>query len=84
MRLNKFGVPHLEAVRLKRIVIYFWTPPRALQKARIFRYTTLGANFELAVVKARELNFQLEGTGTPRIRSNQCSVISSSRRSIRL
>jgi integrase len=60
VKSNKFGVPHLKAVRLKRGIVYFWTPPRALQRAGVFRFATLGTDFDLAVAKARDLNLKLD------------------------
>jgi hypothetical protein len=48
----------LKGVHLKADFKYFWTPPVSLQKAGIFKYETLGANFELAA-KACDLNARL-------------------------
>jgi hypothetical protein len=53
MRTNRYGVRGLKGAQLKRGFIYFWTPPPSLQKAGIFKYETLGADFDNAVVKAR-------------------------------
>jgi integrase len=60
MRTNKYGARGLKGVKLKRGFAYFWTPPISLQKARIFKYETLGTDFETAVAKARAANQKLE------------------------
>jgi integrase len=60
MRTNKYGIRGLKGVQLKRGFVYFWTPPVSLQRRKIFRFTTLGTDFDDAVAKARELNSKLE------------------------
>ncbi len=60
MRTNKFGVRGLKSVQLKRGLVYFWTPPVSLQKARIFRFTTLGTDLNTAVSEAHEWNARLK------------------------
>jgi integrase len=59
MRTNKYGVRGLKSVRLKRGLIYFWTPPVSLQKLGVFHHKTLGTNYESAVAKARNWNSKL-------------------------
>jgi integrase len=60
MRSNKYGVRGLKGVRLKRGIIYFWTPPVALQKLGIFRHKTLGLDCVTAIAKARDWNFKVD------------------------
>jgi integrase len=60
MRTNKYGVRGLKGVQLKNGMVYFWTPPLSLQKARIFRFKTLGTDLNVAVAKARDWNAKLE------------------------
>ena len=60
MRMNRYGIRGLKGVQLKSCFVYFWTPPISLQKRRIFRFTTLGTDFAVAVAKARALNSELE------------------------
>src|SRR5450631_2627525 len=59
MRANKYGIKRFKGVRLDRGLVYFWVPPIPLQKARIFRHTTLGTDFGRAIAKACELNSKL-------------------------
>jgi hypothetical protein len=59
MRTNKYGVRGLKGVQLKKGFIYFWVPPVSLQKAGLFKYETLGADFYAAAAKAQELNAKL-------------------------
>jgi hypothetical protein len=60
MRPNKFGVRGLKSVWLKGRFVYFWVPPVSLQRAGIFRHTTLSTDFDAAVAKARALNERLD------------------------
>src|SRR5262249_27234704 len=60
MRRNKFGIRGMKCVRLKGRFVYFWMPPVSLQKAGVFRHTTLGTDFDTAVAKAREWNTKLD------------------------
>jgi integrase len=60
MRPNKYGVRGLSGVRLKSGLTYFWVPPMSLQKAGIFKYKTLGTDFDAAVAKACDWNAKLE------------------------
>src|ERR1035441_9915478 len=60
MRINKYGVRGLKGVQLPNAFVYFWVPTLSLQKAGIFRYSTLGSDFECAVTKARALNEKLD------------------------
>ena len=60
MRTNKYGVRGLKGVQLKNGMVYFWTPPLSLQRARIFRFKTLGTDLNVAVAKARDWNAKLE------------------------
>ncbi len=60
MRRNKYGVRGLSGVHLKRGLVYFWIPPASLQKAGIFKHTTLGTNFEVALAEARNWNTKLK------------------------
>ncbi len=60
MRSNKNGIRGLKGVHLKRGLVYFWVPPVSLQKAGVFKHKTLGADFEIAVGKAREWNAKLD------------------------
>jgi len=59
MRTNKYGVRGLKGVQLKRGFIYFWIPPLSLQKAGLFKCKTLGADFSVAVARARDWNSKL-------------------------
>jgi integrase len=49
-----------EAQGTQREVIYYWSPPVCLRKARIFRLVTLGPDFRLAVAEANEWNKKLD------------------------
>jgi integrase len=60
MRPNKFGIRGLKRVWLKGRFLYFWVPPVSLQKVGLFRHTTLGADFDAAVLKARVWNERLD------------------------
>lgn len=60
MRTNKYGIRGLKSVKLKKELFYFWVPPVSLQKAGIFRYATLGPNFNVAAAKARKWNAKLD------------------------
>jgi hypothetical protein len=60
MRPNKFGIRGMKGVWLKGRFVYFWMPPVSLQKAGVFRHTTLGTDFEIAVAIAREWNAKLD------------------------
>jgi hypothetical protein len=60
MRTNKYGIRGLKGVKVKGNLVYFWTPPRSLQRAGIFRYETLGADFTRATGMAREWNDKLD------------------------
>jgi integrase len=60
MRPNKFGIRGLKSVWLKGRFVYFWVPPVSLQKAGLFRHTTLGTDFDTAVSKARLWNERLD------------------------
>jgi hypothetical protein len=60
MRPNKFGIRGMKSVWLKGRFVYFWMPPVSLQKAGVFRHTTLGTDFHTAVAKAREWNAKLD------------------------
>jgi integrase len=72
MRINKYGVRGLKGVQLPNAFVYFWVPTLSLQKAGIFRYSTLGSDFECAVTKARALNEKLDmyrgGLKTPKMK----------------
>jgi integrase len=50
----------MKSVWLKGRFVYFWMPPVSLQKAGVFRHTTLGTDFDIAVAKAREWNAKLD------------------------
>jgi integrase len=65
MRENRYGVRGLKGVQLRREFVYFWTPPVSLQKARIFRYKTLGTDLTIAIDKAREWNDKLDAYRSP-------------------
>jgi hypothetical protein len=60
MRPNKFGIRGMKRVWLKGRFVYFWMPPVSLQKAGVFRHTTLGTDFDIAAAKAREWNTKLD------------------------
>jgi hypothetical protein len=51
MRPNKFGIRGMKSVWLKGRFVYFWMPPVSLQKAGMFRHTTLGTDLNIAVAK---------------------------------
>ena len=59
MRTNQYGIRGLKGVQLKRGFIYFWVPPLSLQRAGLFKYETLGADFPAAVIKAKDWNGKL-------------------------
>ena len=48
MRPNKYGIRRLSGVHLNKGLVFFWIPPIPLQKAHIFRHTTLGTDFGYA------------------------------------
>jgi integrase len=60
MRVNKFGIRGLKCVRLNGKSVYCWTPPISLQKAGVFKYKYLGADFVAAVAKAKDWNTKLD------------------------
>jgi hypothetical protein len=60
MRTNRYGVRGLKGVQLKRRFVYFWDPPVSLQRRKVFRFTTLGTDFDVAVDKAKQLNSKLD------------------------
>lgn len=67
MRINRFGIRGLKCIRLNGIPVYCWTPPRSLQKAGVFKYKYLGANFDAAVVKAKDWNAKLDAYRVERV-----------------
>jgi hypothetical protein len=60
MRANKFGIRGMKSAWVKGWFVYFWMPPMSLQKAGVFRHTTLGTDFDIAVTKACEWNEKLD------------------------
>jgi hypothetical protein len=60
MRPNKFGIRGMNSVWLKGRFVYFWMPPVSLQKAGVFRHTTLGTDLPVALTKASEWNARLD------------------------
>jgi integrase len=64
VRSNKYGVRGLSGVHLKRGLVYFWIPPVSLQRAGVFKHTTLGTDFEIAVAEARNWNTKLQAYRT--------------------
>src|SRR5436305_2232518 len=60
MRPNSHRISHFKPINRKGTPTYYWIPPKALRKAGIFRFVTLGRDFGLASAEAKEWNKKLD------------------------
>src|SRR5438309_709288 len=60
MRKNRSGIPYFRAVPSASGFKYYWLPPKALWKARIFRFVTLGTDLNRAKAEANQWNKKLD------------------------
>jgi integrase len=60
MRPNGNGVRYFKAHAPNGKLTYYWIPPKALWKAGIFRFVTLGRDFTTAIAEAKQWNRKLD------------------------
>ncbi len=60
MRANRYGVRGLKGSWINSRFLYFWAPPRSLQKAGIFKFKYLGADFENAAANACDWHLKVD------------------------